>query len=319
MSISGGRLLSKARRATGPRRGSWSGLSRKRAIAGYLFLLPNFLGFAVFSVFPIGAALVLTFTDWDLASTPSFNGLANFSTMVKDSLFRQVLGNTVYYTFVAVPTGVLLAFVLALMINRKMWGVLIFRVVYFAPQVTLVVAAALIWQWIYHPEFGLINYLLGLVGIQGPRWCYDSTWAMPAVIIMSNWRGIGYSMLIFLAGLQGIPAELYEAALVDGASPWRQLLHITIPMLSPTTFFVLTTSLIGAFQGFDQFYILTQGGPANSTTTLVMYIFNNGFQYFKMGYAASMAAVLFVIILVITLIQWRLARTWVYGFSDNTS
>jgi len=316
MSVLGVHLLSKARREAGPKRRKLTGLSRKRAITGYLFLLPNFLGFAIFSIFPIGAALVLTFTDWDLASTPSFNGLANFGTMLKDSLFRQVLGNTIYYTFVAVPTGVLLAFVLALMINRKMWGVLIFRVVYFAPQVTLVVAAALIWQWIYQPEFGLINYMLSLVGIQGPRWIYDSAWAMPAVIIMSNWRGIGYSMLIFLAGLQGIPPELYEAAVVDGASPWRQLLHITIPMLSPTTFFVLTTSLIGAFQGFDQFYILTQGGPANSTTTLVMYIFNNGFQYFKMGYAASMAAVLFVIILAVTLINWGLARKWVYGFSD---
>lgn len=296
------------------KRGSLSGLRRSEAIAGYLFLLPNLLGFVTFSLFPFAAALVLAFTHWDLGSTPELVGLVNFSKMMKDDLFRKTLLNTCYYTFVAVPTGVFVAFCLALLINRKMRGVLMFRFTYFVPHVTLTVAAAIIWQWIYQPEFGLINYLLSLIGIEGPRWLYDSRWAMPAIIIMSNWHGIGTAMLIFLAGLQGIPAELYEAAIVDGASGWQQLTRITIPLISPATFFVLTTSFIGAFQGFDQFYIMTQGGPAFSTTTLVLYIFNNGFQYFKMGYASGMAAVLFLCILAFTTIQWWVARSWVYGF-----
>lgn len=198
-----------------------------------------------------------------------------------------------------------------------MRGVFAFRLIYFLPHVTLTVAAAIVWAWIYHPEFGLINYLLGLIGIEGPNWLFNSKSAMPALIIMSNWKGIGYAMLIFLAGLQGIPQELYEAAIMDGANGWYRLLKITIPMLSPTTFFVLTTSFIGAFQGFDQFYIMTQGGPSFATTTLVLHIFNNGFSYFKMGYASAMAFVLFLCILLITLVQWTSARTWVHGFTQD--
>jgi multiple sugar transport system permease protein len=181
------------------------------------------------------------------------------------------------------------------------------------------VAAAIVWAWIYHPELGLINYLLSLTGIQGPNWLFNSKWAMPSIIIMSNWHGIGYAMLIFLAGLQGIPSELYEAATVDGASSWQQLRHITVPMLSPATFFVLVTSLISAFQGFDQFYVMTNGGPAFATTTLVLHIFKNGFLYFKMGYATSMASILFLCILTITLVQWRVAKSWVFGFDSETA
>jgi len=299
--------------ATPHRRRHWSGLAKRRAVNGYLFLLPNLLGFLTFSVFPIGAALYLTFTNWDLASTPKFTGLANFAQMVDDWIFWKALVNTFYFAFVSVGIGLIIAFFLALLINRKMRGVLIFRLIYFLPQLTLMVAAAIVWLWIYHPEFGLVNHLLGLLGIEGPRWLTDSRWAMPAIIIMSNWKGIGYAMLIFLAGLQGIPEELYEAAVVDGANWFQQLTHITIPMVSPTTFFVLTTSLIGAFQGFDQFYIMTKGGPAFATTTLVLYIFNNGFQFFEMGYATSMAAVLFLCILAMTLVQWRGAQLWVYS------
>ena len=303
----------------GPETGSetLSGLRRKEAQAGYLFILPNFIGFMVFAVFPILAAIYLTFTDWDLAGTPSFTGLGNFTKMAQDDLFWKSLGNTFYYSFVAVPTGVFAAFWLAILINRKMRGVLVFRVIYFLPHVTLTVAAAIVWSWLYHPEFGLFNYLLGLVGIEGPNWLFNRNWAMPAIIIMSNWQGIGYAMLIFLAGLQGVPQELYEAAIVDGATGWQRLRHITVPMLSPTTFFVLTTSFIAAFQGFDQFFVMTNGGPAFATTTLVLHVFNNGFQYFKMGYASSMATVLFLCILVITLIQWRAAKRWVHEFDDD--
>lgn len=301
------------------RRRAMSGLRRQEMFAGYLFLIPNLVGFLTFSIFPILAALYLTFTNWDLGGTPELVGFDNFARMARDDIFWKALFNTFYYAFVAVPTGVFLAFCLALLINRKIRGILTFRLIYFLPHLTLTVAAAIVWAWIYHPELGLINYLLSLLGIQGPNWLFNSKWAMPSIIIMSNWHGIGYAMLIFLAGLQGIPAELYEAATVDGASGWQQLRHITVPMLSPATFFVLVTSLIGTFQGFDQFYVMTNGGPAFATTTLVLHIFKNGFLYFKMGYAASMASILFLCILTITLMQWRVAKSWVFGFDSETA
>jgi multiple sugar transport system permease protein len=236
--------------------------------------------------------------------------------MVGDSLMWKTLGNTFYYTFVAVPTGVATAFILALLLNRKIRGRLVFRLTHFLPSLTLSVAVAMVWMYIYNPQYGLLNYILSLFGIQGPSWLADRFWAMPAIIIVSNWAGIGGSMLIFLAGLQAIPEEIYEAATIDGAGSLQKIFLITIPLISPTTFFVLTTSLIGAFQGFDLFYLLTRGGPAFATTTIVLQIFNNGFQYWKMGYASAMSAVLFACIMLITLIQWKFAKNWVYGFEQ---
>ena len=300
----------------GELRRAFTGVRREETISAYLFLLPNLLGFLAFSLLPIAFAFYIMFTEWDLAGDPSFVGTQNFVTLWNDRLFWKTLGNTFYYTFVAVPTGVFIAFWLALLMNRKMKGVLFFRTVYFLPQITLTVAAAIVWNWIYHPELGLLNYWLGLLGIQGPAWIHSTTWAMPSVIIMSNWQGIGFAMLIILAGLQGIPQEYYDAAEIDGANAWQRLRYITVPLLTPTIFFVVVVSLIGAFQGFDQFFVLTQGGPAKSTTTLVMYIFQNGFAFFKMGYGAALAAILFGCILIITLAQWYLAKKWVYGFEE---
>ena len=296
---------------------AFTGLRRDETIAGYAFLLPNLVGFVVFMLFPILFAFYIMLTDWSLTKTPQFIGLQNFDTMVNDRLFWKTLGNSFYYTFVAVPTGIFIAFWLALALNRKMRGIIFFRTIYFLPQITLTVAAATIWRWIYQPELGLINYMLGLIGIDGPNWIHDTRWAMPAVIIMSNWQGIGFAMLILLAGLQGIPEEYYEAASIDGASGRQRMRYVTLPMLSPAIFFVVVTSLINAFQSFDQFFILTQGGPAHSTTPLTLYIFQNAFSFFKMGYGAALAAVLFVIILIITLVQWQLARRWVFGFTDT--
>ena len=296
------------------RGGAFSGLRREETIAGYLFLLPNLIGFLIFSLIPIAATFGLTLTDWNLIGTRTFVGLDNYLKLVNDKLFWQTARNTVAYTVGAVPAGVFIAFWLALLLNRKMRGVVFFRTVFFLPHVTLTVAIAIVWAWIYHPELGLLNYLLGLIGIDGPRWLQSTTWAMPAIIIMSNWKGIGYAMLIFLAGLQAIPQELLEAATIDGASPFQRLRHIVVPLLAPTTFFILVTSFIGAMQAFDQFYVMTQGGPAYSTTTLVMYIFQNGFEWFQMGYAATVAVVLFACIFVITALQWRLAGSWAYGY-----
>ena len=300
---------------TSQRNSAFHGLRREETISGYLFVLANFLGFLAFSALPIVAAFVLSATSWDLSTTegPKFVGLQNFLQILQDDLAIKTLWNTFYYSFVAVPTGVFFAFCLALLLNRNIPGRLFFRFVYFVPYVTLTVAISIVWKWLYHPDLGFFNYLLAFVGIKGPNWLFSTAWAMPSVIILSNWRGIGYAMLIFLAGLQGIPEEYYEAATIDGATSWQKLRHITLPLLSPTTFFVIITSLIGAFQGFDQFYMLTSGGPAFSTTTLVLYIYNNGFGYFKMGYAAALAVLLFAIILLITLVQWWASKRWVYG------
>jgi len=206
-----------------------------------------------------------------------------------------------------------LAFFLAYLLNRKIKGIVFFRTLYFLPTVTLLIAIAIIWSWLYNADFGLFNFILNKFGIDGPNWLQSTKWAMPAIIIMGIWKGVGYSMLIFLAGLQQIPEQYYESAEIDGAGWWRKIIHITIPLISPTTFFVLITTTIGAIQGFDQFYIMTQGGPAGATTTLVYYIFQNAFEWFKMGYAATVALILFVIVLIMTLLQWHFAKRWVYS------
>lgn len=297
-----------------PRSKGMTGRQRRNLIAGYAFLIPNLIGVLVFSLFPIATTLYLTFTEWDLSSFPKLTGFQNFVKMAQDDLFWKTIGNTFYYTFAAVPVAVFLAFWLALLLDRKMKGVLSFRVIYFLPHVTLTVAASIIWAWIFQPEYGLINYALSRINIDGPYWLTDSRWAMISIIIMSNWKGIGYAMLIFLAGLQGIPPELLDAATVDGASPLRKLRHVKLPLLTPTIFFVMTTSFIGAFQAFDQFMIMTRGGPAFATTPLVLYIYQKGFNQFQMGYATSMATILFLCILAFTLFQWQIANRWVYGF-----
>jgi multiple sugar transport system permease protein len=296
---------------------AFTGIRREETIAGYLFILPNLLGFLTFTVFPIFFTFYLSTTQWDIGKPPQFVGLHNFTALGTDELFWKSLGNSFYYTFGAVPIGIFLAFVLALLLNQKIRGVIVFRTIYFLPQVTLVVASAIVWNWIYQPDFGLMNYLLSLIGIHGPKWIFSSAWAMPSVIIYCNWMGIAPSALILLAGLQGIPEELYEAAEIDGASEWGRLRYITVPLITPALFFVVVTSLIGAMQTFSQFYILTKGGPNFATTPLVMYIFNMGFSWFKFGNASAIAIVLFAILLIITLIQWRVANRWVYGFSND--
>jgi multiple sugar transport system permease protein len=288
-----------------PPRRRLSRAGRAEAAAGYAFLLPNFLGFLAFSLIPIGFCIWLTFTKWNLVLPPQANGLRNYQDMISDKLFWKTLWNTIYYTVGAVPAGIFIAFWLALLLNRGMRGVRFFRTVYFLPYVTLTVAIAIVWSWIYNPDLGLLNFLLGKIGINGPAWLQDPTWAMPAIIIMSNWKGIGYPMLIFLAALQGVPEEYYESARLDGATWLQQIRHVTVPGVAPATFYVVVISFIGAMQGFDQFYVMTQGGPAYATTTIVMYIYQQGFQWFNMGYAATLAVALFFLIAVVTALIWR--------------
>lgn len=274
-------------------------------------LLPNLLGFLIFIFGPVVASLGLSFTSWDLLTRVEWSGLQNYQKLFSDQVFWKVLWNTIYYSLGTVPVGIGISLFLAIALNQKIKGVKIFRAVYFLPVISSTVAVAVVWQWLYNPEFGLINYLLYLMGANGPSWLTSTTWAMPAVIIMSIWKNLGFNMLLFLAGLQGIPEVYYEAARIDGANWWQQFRKITLPLLSPTMLFVVVMSVINSFQVFDQIYIMTGGGPARSTSVLVHYLYQNAFQYFRMGEASAIAYVLFFLVFIITVIQLRRSKRWV--------
>ncbi|MDQ4128339.1 MAG: sugar ABC transporter permease [Actinomycetota bacterium] len=283
----------------------------REGVAAGLFLLPNLIGFLIFTAIPVGAAFALAFYDYDLLLGASFAGLENFRELLSDEVFRAAFYNTVYFTVVSVPLSVVLGLATAMLVNQALRGVVVFRSIFLLPYVTVTVALSLVWKWIYLPDVGLINSFLGIFGVDGPAWLTSSVWAMPGLIIMSVWKGFGYNMVLFLAGLQGIPEHLYDAAKVDGATSWRRFLHVTLPLLSPTTFFVVVISVISSFQVFDQALIMTGGGPGTATTTLVLYIYQRGFQSFEMGYAAAVALVLFAAVFVFTVIQFMFQRRWV--------
>jgi multiple sugar transport system permease protein len=302
-----------AERPSVTRRGGFSPLRRQETIAGYLFLLPNIIGFLVFSSIPVLATFSISLLDWDLIRTPRFVGLDNYvKLLTADAVFRKVLVNTAYYVVGTVPAGIFLSLMLALAMNANVRGIAIFRAIFFIPVISASVAVAMMWRWLYNTDFGLINLALTGIGLPAIPWLSSTAWAMPAVIIMAIWKNLGYNMVIFLAGLQGIPAHLHEAAAIDGANTFQRFRHITLPMLAPTTFFVMVISMIGSFQVFDLAFVLTKGGPGDATNTMVMYIYNQAFQFFHMGYAASIAWVLFAIIFLITLGQHQLQKRWVH-------
>lgn len=278
----------------------------------YLYLLPTFIGLLLFSLGAIIASAGISFTDWDVLRPARWVGLSNYERLFRTPLVWQTFGNTLYYTAVIVPVGTALALGLALALNRGLRGIVVLRSLYFMPVISSTVAVSLVWGWLYNQQFGLINYLLSLVGITGPAWLADTTTAMPAVIIMSIWKGLGYNMVIFLAGLQGIPQELYEAAKIDGAGAWERFRHITFPLVSPTTFFIVVLSTIAAFQVFDQTFVMTGGGPAYSTTTLALYIYQNAFQWFHMGYAAALSYVLFGAVAAVIMVQFRVQGRFIF-------
>lgn len=290
----------------------------EEAIAAYLFLLPNIAGFIVFTAGPVLASLVISLFSWNLLNPPVWLGLGNYTSLFSDTDFLNSLKHTLQYTVGSVPLGMLLSLLLAVALNQKIRGIGIYRTIYFVPVVSSLVAVSLMWRWMYNPTAGILNHLLNQVfdflhlSINPPDWLQSTTWAMPAIIIMSVWKGLGYNMVIYLAGLQGIPTSLYEAAEIDGASAISKFFKITLPLLTPTTFFVLIISLINSFQVFEQTYIMTRGGPARATVTTVYYIYQNGFQWYKMGYASAVAWVLFAIIMVLTLLQWRYQDKWVF-------
>jgi len=286
-------------------------IATREAIAAYLFILPSFLGFAVFLLVPMIMSAGLSLYDWELLRPPAFIGLDNYYDLARDPLFKTVLFNTAYYAFGLVPLNIVVSLGLALWLNTKLRGLTFYRLAFFLPVVTVTVAVSLIWKWMYEPRVGIINSALAMVGISGPNWLADPLWAMPALIILGLWKGFGYNMVLFLAGLQGIPATLYEAAMIDGANGWQRFWKITLPLLSPAMFLAVILTVISSFQIFDQAYIMTAGGPSNATNTIVLYIFQNGFQFFKMGYASAIAWALFAVIFSFTLIQMWLQRHWV--------
>ncbi len=278
-------------------------------LAAIGFLSPTMIVFSAFVLFPVLFSFYLSFQEWNMfGGKREFIGLANYSAILKNPEFWDVLKNTAVYTIGTVPLNMMLSLVIAFFLNKKLAGKKILRTMFFTPVIMSSVAAAVIWRWVYEPNFGLANYLLGLLHIPAVNWLNDPTAAMFALIVMGVWKSFGFNMVLFSAGLQGIPRHYYEAAEIDGAGRWRQFWNITIPLLSPTTFFVLIMTVIGSFQVFDTVYVLTSGGPLGTTKVLVFYLYEQAFKYFDMGYASAVAYLLFAIVFILTMAQTRYLR-----------
>lgn len=279
----------------------------------YFYLAPTIIGLFLFSAGAVIMSFLISFTKWDIINPPKFVGLQNYIIIFQSELFWKVFGNTFYYVILNVPPSIVIPLIIAVLLNQRLKGINIFRSIYFLPVISSIVAVALVWSWLYNPEFGLINYVLKkFFNIDGPRWLEDENWAMPAMVIMNVWKSMGYNMVLFLAGLQNIPDSLYEVSEIDGASGIKKFFNITLPLLSPTTFFVFIITIISSFQVFEQTYILTKGGPANSTLTLSYYIYQNAFLYLRMGYSSALSYILFGIIFIITLLQFKYQKKWVH-------
>lgn len=283
----------------------------RRTLVGLGFVSPWLMGALAFQVYPFFASFYYSLRSTTLLSSGEYVGLQNYRDLAQDSLFWTSLQNTFYYTFVSVLVGTVTAISLAMLLNLRVRGGTLYRVIFYMPSIVPLAAVSVIWIWILHPTYGIANYVLAKVGLPQPGWFSDPTWAMPGLIVVSLW-GLGNAMIIYLAGLQDIPLELYEAAQLDGAGFFRRTLNITIPLLTPVILFNVIVGLIGGFQYFVEPYIITQGGPVDSTLTYGLYLYNNAFAFFRMGYAAAMAWILFVIIMVITLILFRSSAKWVF-------
>jgi multiple sugar transport system permease protein len=288
-----------------------SPLAKRRERWFYLLVSPWIIGFLLFQGGPLLGAFALALGDWPFPNPPTFVGLSHFRAMAADTLLWKSLFNTAYYALGSVPPGIALGLLLALLLNRAGRVTALFRTIFFLPIVVSSVALTLLGGWIFNPRYGLLNQLLALTGIQGPGWLHDEAWAMPALILMSLWL-LGVNMVIYLAALQNIPPELEEAAELDGAGSWNRFRHVTWPLLSPVTFYLLVVNLIGSFQVFTPSYILTQGGPNNATLTLPLYIYFNAFSWGNLGYASAISFVLFLSVMGLTVWQFRLADRWVF-------
>lgn len=287
-------------------------LARREALNGYAFFSPWLFGFLVFTAGPVLYSLYLSFTSYDTLSSPKWIGIMNYKVLLtQDATFWKSLYNTLYYVVFSVPLSLIIGVLLAMLMNQKVPGIRFFRTVFYLPSVVSGVAVALLWMWLLDPSFGLINTTLAKFGIQGPGWLTDVDWSKPSLILMSLW-GVGGSMIIYLAGLQGIPRDLYEASRVDGAGAVRQFWRITLPLLTPTIFYNLIMGLLGGFQVFLQSFVMTNGGPVDSTLFYALYLYNKAFKSSQMGYASAMAWILLVLTLICTLIVLRTSKKWVY-------
>jgi multiple sugar transport system permease protein len=284
----------------------------KKALWVTAFLGPSLVALLAFSIGPMIGTVWVSVQEWNLIRDPRFIGLDNYRELWGDEDFHRALRNTLYYLVGYLPLVMAGGLGLALLVNSKLRGVALFRAMYFLPVVTSWVVVALLWKWLLNPSDGVVNWLLGLVGIDGPGWWTSQSWAMPSVILASAWKDLGFVMIILLAGLQSIDESLYEAAKIDGAGPWQRLRSVTLPMLTPSLFFVTVISLINGFQVFDQVWVMTNGGPAGSSTVVVEQIVKNTFSFGRAGYASAMSVVLFVIILVVTALQLRMQKRWVF-------
>lgn len=276
-----------------------------------IFLAPTLFGLLFATLGPVLAAIGISFTEWDVLTAPVFIGISNFVGLANDPLFAKSIVNTIVYVLGTVPTSTVLGLLLAMLLNQKMRGITFYRTAYFLPVVSSTVAVALVWSWIYSKDFGLLNFVLRQFGLEAIPWLTSTRYAMLALIIMGVWGMLGTAMVIFLAGLQGIPQSYYEAAEVDGANLLGKFWNITLPLITPSLFFYFIITMINSFQAFEQIYVMTRGGPSNSTTTMVYYIYNNAFRNFRMGYASAQAIGLFLIVMVLTLISWRMQSKWV--------
>ena len=288
-----------------------TGKERHDLAKGLAFCSPWIFGFLVFTLVPVALSLYYSFCDYSLLQNPVWIGMDNYRTMGHDPVFWKAMGNTFYYAAVALPLGMIVSIVMALVLNLNVRGQAVYRTIIYLPSLVPAVASAMLWLWLFNSKLGLINVLLGRLGIPGPGWLSDTQWAMPALILMSVW-GIGNSVVIYLAGLQDVPRELYEAAEIDGASAWGRLWNVTLPMISPVIFFNLIMSIIGSLQTFSTPYIMTGGGPARATYFFTMYLYDKAFLYLEMGYASAMAWVQLLIVLILTGLAFWSSKRWVH-------
>lgn len=290
----------------------WDKLTNKENIAGWIFILPALFGTLIFIIIPVICSFGLSFAKWDLLNPIEFAGLENYREIFTEPLFGKILLNTIVFALSSSFFGVLIPLILAVILNSKIRGSEFYKTAYFLPFITPMIVIGIVWQWIFDPNIGILNKFLHL----HINWLYDTNWALPALIAVSVWKLIGYNMIIFLSSLSGISNSMFEAAKIDGAGPAKIFLYVTVPLLSPTIFFVVIITAISSFQVFDLIYLMTQGGPLDSTNVLVYAIYKNAFEYFNVGKASAIAYVLFVIILVLTLIQWKLRKKLVYNEID---
>ena len=290
-----------------------TGYRRKELAWLYLFVAPPVLGFLLFGLAPIVFSIYISFQKWDMLTEPQWVGLGNYSDLMNDGKVFISMYNTLYL-MIGIPIGMLLSLLLAILMNRKFKGISFMRTIYYLPVISPIIAISLLWQWILNQDYGLLNnYLWDVFGIQGPNWLGDPNWVKPSLILIGLWGGLGANMVLYLAGLQSVSSTYYEAAEIDGAGAWHKFSKITVPLLSPIHFFILVMGVIGAFQTFSQIYVLaTDGGPEYSGATVVFYIFQHAFKYFNMGYASAAAWLLGVMIFIITLLQFKLSKRWVY-------